>query len=434
MRFCVIPFGCQMNESDAELASGLLTSSGYERVEVPEEADIIIVLTCCVRESAESRVHGRLGALKPLKSRKPGLIIGVGGCMPQRDGGAVEIMGRHSHVDLVFGTHNLPELPRLLEEARTQKVVSVADDAEFPRGLPVLRRGGVSAWVRIMRGCDNFCSYCIVPYVRGKPRSRLPQDVRDEVRDLGTQGYKQVVLLGQNVNAYGKDLPGDLGFANLLRMLDETQGIERIRYTTSHPRDFDMEMVETIRTSKKVCEHFHLPCQSGSNRILDVMKRGYTREYYVALAHYIRERIPGASITTDIIVGFPTETERDFEDTLDVVRQVGFDSAFTFLYSPRSGTPAAEIKPQVPLEVRKERLCRLIELQKSIALERNQALEGARVEVLVEGPSHREPSWLEGRTRTNKCVHFEGDPSVKGQLVTVAITHAGLWSLRGIRE
>jgi tRNA-2-methylthio-N6-dimethylallyladenosine synthase len=427
-------FGCQMNASDSEVVSGLLAGAGYDKAPHVEDADVVIILTCSVRESAESRVHGRLGALKALKARRPGMIIGVGGCMPQREGGAREIMGRHKHVDLVFGTHNLHDVARLVEEARAGRTVEVLEDQERPAFRNPLRQGDLLAWVPIMHGCDNYCSYCIVPYVRGRPRSRPSEVIEAEVRSLVAGGCREITLLGQNVNAYGHDLPGNAGFSRLLGRLDAIEGLWRIRYTTSHPRDFDLDMVKAVAASRAVCEHFHLPVQSGSNRVLTLMNRGYTRERYLDLAAAIRERIPGASITTDIIVGFPGETQEDFEDTLDLVKRVGFDSAFTFMFSPRSGTPAATMESQVPLETRKSRLSRLIETQKAITLERNLALVGKKVEVLVEGPSKKEPERLQGRTRTGRYVHFVGPPSWKGSLVGVVITRAGLWSLDGERS
>jgi len=363
LKYHIVSYGCQMNDYDSELMAGLLEETGYERVDRPEKADVIVVNTCCVRETAERKVWGLLGTLKRLKRRKPDLVIAVTGCLPQQNGAAENIRRRFPHVDLVIGTHNRHELPRLVEEVRVAREPLCAvwrEAGEVIEGLPVRRESKLSAWVPIMFGCDNFCTYCVVPYVRGRERSRRPEDIIREVETLVAQGYREVTLLGQNVNSYGRGLDPPTDFATLLERLDRVEGLWRIRYTTSHPRDFTQRLIDVIANSEKVCEHFHLPVQAGSNRILRRMHRGYTREDYLHLVDGIRAAVPGASITTDIMVGFPGETEEDFQDTLELVRQVQFDQAFTFVYNPRKGTPAARMPDQVPAEVKSRCIQELI--------------------------------------------------------------------------
>lgn len=435
MKYHVISFGCQMNNFDSELMAGLLDEAGYEKVDKPARADVIVINTCCVRETAENKVWGLLGALKRLKRAKPEMVIAVTGCLPQQNGAAENIRRRFPHVDLVMGTHNRHELPRLIEEVRaTREPLCVVwqQAGGIIEGLPVRRESKLSAWVPIMFGCDNFCTYCVVPYVRGRERSRRPEDVIREVETLVAQGYREVTLLGQNVNAYGRGLEPPTDFADLLRRLDRIEGLWRIRYTTSHPRDFTPRLIEVIADSEKVCEHFHLPVQAGSNRILRRMRRGYTREDYLRLVDSVRATIPHASITTDIMVGFPGETEEDFRDTLDLVRRVRFDQAFTFVYNPRKGTPAARMPDQVPAEVKSRRIQELIAVQKDISLAKNRAEEGKVHEVLVEGPSETDPARLAGRTRTNKTVVFAGLPVHIGALVPVRIVEGRLTHLVGV--
>ncbi len=437
MKAHIITFGCQMNEADSELMAGLLEGIGYECTDSAEEADIILLNTCCVRETAENKVWGLLGRLKKLKNKKPDMIIGVSGCMPQQTGIPDEIRQRFPHVDLVFGTHNRHELPEMIERVKEsrERVHEVWEEAPgVPDGLPVKRAPGIRAWVPVIYGCNNFCTYCIVPYVRGRERSRPMESILREVRELVKAGYREVTLLGQNVNSYGKDLEPKVDFADLLRAVNEVDGLSRIRYTTSHPRDFDNRMIEAVAECSKVCEHFHLPVQAGSNRILKKMNRGYTREYYLDLVARIREAVPAAGITTDLMVGFPGETEEDFADTLDLVRRVRYDQAFTFVYNPRRGTPAARMPDQVPQEVKSERIQKLIALQKEIVLERNRALEGQTLEVLVEGPSETDPGLMSGRCRTNKQVIFPGRREWTGRLVPVRITKGHLAYLTGVAE
>lgn len=433
----VITFGCQMNEHDSEVLAGVLESMGFQPVQELADADIVLLNTCCVRENAENKVFSVLGRLRRLKSAKPGMIIGVSGCMSQQAGMAARLRQGFPHVDLILGTgsaHQLPDLiGRVLE--RRGPVLAVENVlGGIMEKLPMRRKQGLRAWVPVMYGCDNFCTYCIVPYVRGRERSRLPEDVAEEVGALARQGYREVVLLGQNVNSYGKDLGGGLDFAALLEMLDKCEpdeGVCRIRYMTSHPRDFSQRLIETVAASDKVCEHFHLPVQAGSNYILQKMNRGYTREYYLELVGGIKSRIPQATITTDIMVGFPGEEEKDFHDTLDLVRQARFDSAYTFVYNTRPGTPAASMAGQIPEGVKKARIQELLALQNKISLERNQEEVGREQEVLVEGESKNGPGLLVGKNRGNKTVIFPGGRELIGHAVQVRITGSRLAHLTG---
>lgn len=437
MRYFIQTFGCQMNEHDSERLAGMLEAMGYEPCGSAEEADVVLLNTCCVRESAERRIYGRIAELKRLKMERPHVLVGVGGCLTQQPGAAETVRRRWPHVDFIFGTHNLHQVPELMrrarEEART--VVEIwEEEGESAGDLPVVRTDGVRAWVTIMHGCNNFCSYCIVPYVRGRERSRRPEEIVGEVRGLGEQGFREVTLLGQNVNSYGKDLQQGMDFADLLAALDVIPGIERIRYMTSHPRDFSQKLIDTIAGSEKVCEHVHLPVQAGSNRILRLMNRGYTREAYLDLVARIRAAVPGVAITTDIIVGFPGETGDDFEDTIDLVERAEFDAAFTFLYSPRSGTAAAELPGEPEAGTKKERLHRLMEVQNASSLAANRRLVGRVVQVLVEGPSKTDPAILSGRTRTNKIVLFPADGHRAGALLPVRVREALTWTLKGVVE
>lgn len=429
-----ITFGCQMNEFDTELMAGLLEGMGYVPTESLGEADLVLINTCCVRGSAENRVWGLLGSLKRYKRDKPGLIVAVSGCLPQQEGMAGEITRRFPVVDLVLGTQNRHELPGLIEEVRAGRrpVLGVRQpDGAMPEGLPVRRKSGLRAWVPVIHGCNNFCTYCVVPYVRGRECSRKPDAVVDEVRALTGAGYREVTLLGQNVNSYGRDLGEGIDFAVLLARLGTVEGLWRIRFTTSHPRDFTDGLIEVVARGAKVCEHIHLPAQAGSNRVLRRMNRGYTREDYLDLVARIRAAVPGVSLTTDLMVGFPGETEEDFADTLDLVRRVGYDQAFTFVYNPRQGTPAAGWPDQVPDGEKSRRIQELIQVQKEIGLARNRAEEGKVLEVLVEGPSATRPDLLSGRSRTNKTVVFHGEPGLVGHLVRVRIEEGHLTYLAG---
>lgn len=434
-RYYLKTMGCQMNEHDSEVIAGILASLGFEPTEELEEAEFILYNTCSVRENPERKVYGHIGAFRQLKEAKPELVIGICGCMPQQRDELENILEKLPHVDLIFGTHNIHRLPELLERAQSgERVVEVWDEAEAAPGedsrdgLPVIRRHNVKAFVNVIYGCTNFCSYCIVPYTRGKEHSRLPEKIIEEVRDLAQQGFKEVTLLGQNVNAYGKDLNSSTSFAALLRELNDIDGLERIRFTTSHPRDMGDDLIEAMAELPKVCEHLHLPVQAGSNRILRRMNRGYTREYYLQLVEKVRKAVPNISLTTDLIVGFPGETDEELEETLSLVKEVRFDSAFTFIYSPRKGTPAAKMHNQVPEEIKKERIYRLIDLQNEISAEYMQKLLNQELEVLVEDVTS---DGLVGRTRANRQVYFTGDRSLIGQLTTVRITNASTWSLKG---
>ena len=424
-------YGCQMNEYDSEVMAGLLTKDHYQLTSKPEEADLIILNTCYVREKVKQKIYSKLGEIKKLKEKNPHLILGVCGCVAQRR--PEEILQQAPYVDFILGTFNFYRLPLVVRRVREsgERIVDVEERETIPEKLPKLRKNRFSAYVPIMRGCDNFCTYCNVPYVRGRERSRLPEDILREVEELSCQGYKEVTLLGQNVNSYGKGLEDRLDFADLLTRINCIEGIERIRFTTSHPKDITDKLIQRMRDLDKVCEHLHLPVQAGSNKVLKRMRRGYTKERYLELVDKIRKTIPQISLTTDIIVGFPGESEQDFQETLDLVRRVEFDGAFTFCYSRIKGTEAAEFEDQLPEEVKKERLRRLIQLQREILEKRNKSLVGQKFEVLVEGLSKKSSDELQGRTRTNKVVVFKGSPDLVGKLVQVKIVDSSQWALRG---
>ena len=424
-------YGCQMNEYDSEVMAGLLTKDHYQLTSRPEEADLIILNTCYVREKVKQKVYSKLGEIKKLKEKNPHLILGVCGCVAQRR--PEEVLQQAPYVDFILGTFNFYRLPLVVRRVREsgERIVDVEERETIPEKLPKLRKNRFSAYVPIMRGCDNFCTYCNVPYVRGRERSRLPEDILREVEELSCQGYKEVTLLGQNVNSYGKGLENRLDFADLLTRINCIEGIERIRFTTSHPKDITNKLIQRMRDLDKVCEHLHLPVQAGSNKVLKRMRRGYTKERYLELVDKIRKTIPQISLTTDIIVGFPGESEQDFQETLDLVRRVEFDGAFTFCYSRIKGTEAAEFEDQLPEEVKKERLRRLIQLQRQILEKRNKSLVGQKFEVLVEGLSKKSSDELQGRTRTNKVVVFKGSPDLVGKLVQVKIVDSSQWALRG---
>ncbi len=435
-KYYIATFGCQMNENDSEKLAGMLTEMGFEEAKEIENSDIIIYNTCCVRENAEQKVYGHLGALKRIKREKPDIVIAVCGCMMQQKNVVEVITKKYRHVDLIFGTHNMYRFPELLHKILTDRqiLVDVWDtEGSVVEGIPIIRKDKIKAWVTIMYGCNNFCSYCIVPYVRGRERSRKVNDVVNEVRTLGQQGYKEVTLLGQNVNSYGKDLEDKSSFARLLYKINDSdlKGVERIRFMTSHPKDLSNELILAMRDCNKVCEHLHLPLQSGSSRILKEMNRRYTKEQYIYLAKRVKENIPGIALTTDIIVGFPGETDEDFMDTIDVIKKVEFDTAYTFLYSKRPGTPAAVREDQIPEEIKKKRFELLVKVQNQISKKINDTLIGKTVEILVEGTSKTNSDIYSGRTRTNKIVNFEGREDLVGSLVRVKIDKASTWSLEG---
>lgn len=431
--YLIQTYGCQMNEHDTETIKGLLEQMGYRSTDDRKQADIILLNTCAVRENAEDKVFGELGHLKHLKIEKPSLILGVCGCMSQEESVVNRILKKHPFVDLIFGTHNIHRLPFLLKEAMFSKemVIEVwSKEGDIIENLPK-KREGIKAWVNIMYGCDKFCTYCIVPYTRGKERSRLPQDVIAEVRDLARQGFKEIMLLGQNVNAYGKDFD-DMKYG-LGDLMDEVRKIDipRVRFTTSHPRDFDDHLIEVLAKKGNLMEHIHLPVQSGSNEILKRMSRKYTREHYLELVAKIKKAIPDVVLTTDIIVGFPGETDEQFEETISLVQEVGYDSAFTFIYSPREGTPAAGMEDNVPYEVKRDRLIRLNDVLNVYAKQSNERLKGQTLEVLVEGESKNNAAVLAGRSRTNKLVHFEGPKELVGRFVQVKITETPTFYIKG---
>lgn len=432
--FYIETWGCQMNEEDSEKLSGMLKRVGYTKTENKEDAGIILFNTCCVRENAENKVFGNLGSLKHLKKENPDLIIGICGCMMQQEGMADKILKKFPYVNIVFGTHNAYKFPEYLNRVKTEGVQIKEifnKETDIVEGLPIDRESNVKAFVTIMYGCNNFCTYCIVPYVRGRERSRKPEDILNEVRELVAQGYKEITLLGQNVNSYGKGLEEEVDFAKLLRMIDEIEGLERVRFMTSHPKDLTHDVIMAIKECDKLCEQIHLPVQSGSNSILKKMNRHYTKEYYLDLIKKIKEEIPGVTLTTDIIVGFPGETEEDFQETLELVKEVGYSSAFTFIYSRRNNTPADMMLNQVSEEDKHHRFNRLIAAVNERVIAQNKAEEGNILEVLVEGNSKNDAEKLTGRTRTGRLVNFTGENVNVGELVNVKITRAQNFSLIG---
>ncbi|WP_019412923.1 tRNA (N6-isopentenyl adenosine(37)-C2)-methylthiotransferase MiaB [Paenisporosarcina sp. TG20] len=433
-KFFIRTFGCQMNEHDTEVMAGIFLQLGYTPTEDVKEANVILLNTCAIRENAENKVFGELGHYKNIKRDNPDVLIGVCGCMSQEESVVNKILKTYNQVDMIFGTHNIHRLPEILNEAYLSKemVIEVwSKEGDVIENLPKVRHGKIKAWVNIMYGCDKFCTYCIVPYTRGKERSRRPEDIIQEIRHLAAQGYKEVTLLGQNVNAYGKDFTdlsyrlGDL--MNDLRQID----IPRIRFTTSHPRDFDDHLIEVLAKRGNLVEHIHLPVQSGSTSMLKLMARKYSREQYLELVHKIRKALPDAALTTDIIVGFPNETDEQFEETMSLYEEVGFELAYTYIYSPREGTPAARMEDNIPMEVKKERLQRLNNLVNELSAKAMDAYEGQIVEVLVEGESKKNKDVLAGYTRTSKLVNFTGPKEIIGKIARVKITNTKTWSLGG---
>ncbi len=436
-KFFIQTFGCQMNEHDSEVMAGLLEERFYIPTKDIKEADFILLNTCCIREKAESKVLSMLGSLKKLKAKKPSLIVGVCGCMIQQKNIVPKILHACPFVNLMFGTNNMAQLPDYLEriEKYGQPVYEIVDeDSSADLKLPASREYPFKAFVNIMYGCNNFCTYCIVPYVRGRERSRKKEDIIAEVKELVADGAIEVMLLGQNVDSYGNDFEDPVSFADLLKEIDDIPGIERIRFMTSHPKDFSLELIDVIKNSKHICHSLHLPVQSGSNEVLKRMNRKYTRERYLEIVHAMREAIPDVALTTDIIVGFPGETEEQFQETVDLVETVGFDNAFSFIYSKRPGTAAEKFEDQIPLEIKKERLQRLNASLSKWSLYHNKKYEGQNVKVLVEGLSENNDNMLSGRTDTGKTVIFQGDPSLIGKIVNVDITTAQTWVLKGKLE
>jgi tRNA-2-methylthio-N6-dimethylallyladenosine synthase len=432
--FYISTFGCQMNENDSEKLTGMLEEMGYIRKDKLDSADLVIFNTCCVRENAEEKVFGHLGALKGLKRDNEDMVIVLCGCMMQQKEIVDEVKRKYKHVDIVFGTHNIHKFPGMLFNYLTDnlRIIDVWEsDGQIIEGMPISRKKGIKAWVSVMFGCNNFCSYCVVPYVRGRERSRNHKDILDELRTLAKDGYKEITLLGQNVNSYGADLDEIINFALLLKMAAEIEGIERIRFMTSHPKDLSDELIRVLSEKNNISKHIHLPLQSGSSRVLKDMNRHYTKEDYLVLIKKIKESIPCVSLTTDIIVGFPGETEEDFEDTLDVMSQVRFDMAYTFIYSKRTGTPAAKREDQVDDDVKSARFKRLLELQNKISREINNDVLNKEVMVLVEGISEKSDEHYAGRTDSNKIVNFKTNEDMIGKMVKVRIDKVQTWSLGG---
>ena len=432
-KFYIITHGCQANQRDSETMAGLLNAMGYTMCDDEKQADVIIINTCAVRQGAEEKVLGEVGALKRLKTLNPDLIICIGGCMAQEEETVKIIMEKYRQVDIVFGTHNITSLPKLIYEVLTtkkRKIEVFSKMGEIIESVPVTRFMSHKAWVNIMYGCDKFCSYCIVPYTRGKERSRYKEDIIYEVEELVKQGYKEVCLLGQNVNAYGKDLKIDYTFGNLLEDVAKT-GIARIRFMTSHPWDFDDTMIQAIKNNKNIMPYIHLPIQSGNTQILKKMNRRYSREEYLALFDKLKAELPGFAFTTDIIVGFPNESDEAFEDTLSAVRHCEYDNAFTFIFSPREGTPAASMEDSIDRKVKEERLQRLNELVAHYANKNNQKFKDQVVEVLVDGLSKRNSNVYSGYTPENKLVNFTGNNVKVGDIVKVKITQVMSFSLNG---
>ena len=428
-------YGCQQNVADGEKIKGQLAQMGFSFTEDPEEADLILYNTCAIREHAEDRVFGNVGALKNIKRRHPSVLIALCGCMMEQEHVAERIRNSFPFVNLVFGTHVIHKFPELLYTVVTggKRVFARGDDSEdktIVEGIPTRRDGTVKAWVTVMYGCDNFCSYCIVPYVRGRERSREPEAILEEFTQLVQQGYKDITLLGQNVNSYGKGLSRSICFADLLRMLDQVPGDYRIRFMTSHPKDASRELLDVMAQGKHISHHLHLPFQSGNDEILREMNRKYTRAQYLDLVAYAKEKMPDLSLTSDVIVGFPGETDAQFRDTLSLIREVEFTSLFTFIYSPRKGTVAAKMPDPISGEEKVRRLQELCAVQEEIASQRCSSMVGTKQRVLVEEEG-RADGFLTGRTDGNVVVDFPGDPALVGQFVTVEITEARNWILKG---
>ena len=438
LKYHILTMGCQLNENDSEKLCGMIEKMGYTKTDKLVESDLVVFNTCCVRENAEDKLFGKLGEVKRIKEKR-GTIIAIGGCMMQEKHIVDKLKESYPFFDIVFGTHTLHQFPKdlytkIVENKRIEDILDI--DGEIIEGLPIKRNDNIKASVTIMNGCNNFCAFCIVPYVRGRERSRNPEDIIKEVKELASQGYKEITLLGQNVNSYLRS--GDTNFnsnvksfADLLRELNKIEGIERIRFVSPHPKDFTDDVIEAIRDCDKVCKIIHLPLQSGSTEILKVMNRRYTKEQFLNLVEKMREQIPNVAFSTDIIVGFPGETEEDFEDTLDVVRKVCFEQVFMFIYSRRVGTRADKMENQVPEEIKHKRFDRLKELVESQIEDTNKKYVGTKQKVLVEGFSKTNSNMLTGRTDTNKVVNFEGCSDLIGNVVELEIVSEHMWYLKG---
>lgn len=437
--FHILTYGCQMNEHDSEKIGGMLNSIGYEEIDnnkldKASSADLVILNTCLIRENAAQKVFGKLGALKGLKRKNPNMLIAVCGCMMQKEEVRKQTLKRCPFVDIVFGTNNIHELPDLIRKAQIEKLKAVSiieNTEEIHEDMPKARKYSHKALVNITYGCNNFCTYCVVPYTRGREKSREPEDILNEIKDLAKNGCKEVTLLGQNVNSYGKNLSREYNFADLLKAVSKIDGIEFIRFMTSHPKDLSDELIKVIKESDKVCNHVHLPVQSGSTKVLKEMNRKYTKEHYLELAEKIRREIPDVAITTDIIVGFPGETEEDFMDTVDLVKKVEYESAFTFLYSPREGTKAATMENQIPEDDKHRRFNYLLDQLYPIVLDKNEKCIGKTYRILVDEVSKSSEEFLTGRTEHFRLVHFKGDKSLLGKIVNVRIDSAKTFFLEG---
>lgn len=434
LNYYILTMGCQLNENDSEKLCGMIENMGYSKTEDLNEADLVLFNTCCVRENAEDKLFGKLGEVKKVKEKR-GTIIAIGGCMMQEKHIQEKLKKSYPFFDIIFGTHTIYKFPedvyRIMQsEKQIQDVLDI--DGEVIEGLPIKRNDNIKASVTIMNGCNNFCSYCIVPYVRGRERSRDPEDIINEIESLAKVGYKEITLLGQNVNSYKGN--GNLGiykFSELLKAVNKIQGIERIRFVSPHPKDFTDDVIEAIALSDKVCKIIHLPLQSGSTEVLKVMNRKYTKEQYLSLVEKMKSKIPGLKFSTDIIVGFPGETEEDFEDTLDVVRKVCFEQVFMFIYSRRVGTPGDKMENQIPEEIKHKRFDRLKALVESQIEENNKKYVGTIQKVLIEGKSKTNDKVLTGRTDTNKVVNIEGNEDLIGNIVDVKIVSEHMWYLKG---
>lgn len=429
-------YGCQMNEHDTENIKAILEQMSFKETDIMENADLILLNTCAIRENAHNKVFGMVGRIKHLKESRPNIIVGMCGCMVQEEVIAEEIISKYKWLDIVFGTHNINELPRLLSNSLQEKKLNLevySIEGDIIENMPAKRDSKYKAWVNIMYGCDKFCTYCIVPYTRGKQRSRTKENIINEVKELIKDGYKEVTLLGQNVNAYGKDLDVNYDMSDLLEETAQT-GIERVRFITSHPWDFTDKMIEVIAKYPNVMPYIHLPLQSGSNKILKLMGRRYTKEEYITLYNKIKEIIPNCAITTDIIVGFPGETEEDFKDTLDVVNTCKYDSAFTFIFSPREGTPAAKMEDNTPLETKEQRLYELNDLINKYARQANEKYQDKVVPVLIEGPSGKNKDLFMGYTDTMKLVNVNTTKDNIGKIINVKITDVKTWSMDAVED
>ncbi len=432
-KYFIVTYGCQMNVHESEKLAGMLVNIGYSEAKCAEEADVVLFNTCCIRDTAEKRAYGNIGALKSLKKQKPDLVIAVVGCMTQQKGGAAALSAKFPFVDIILGTHNIDELPVILQEKRAKKrVISINDDPSpaINDEIPIHRTSGTNAWINIMYGCNNFCTYCIVPYVRGRERSRKMEEILADVKQVLSEGYKEITLLGQNVDSYGSDLKDGTSFALLLKEISLIEGKFRVRFMTSHPKDFSKDVVDVIARSSNICHNIHLPIQSGSNDVLKKMNRKYTAEQYLEIVRYIKEKMPDVGITSDIMIGFPGETEKDFEETCEIVKQVRFSNAFTFVYSPRNGTPAAKME-QISPDVKKSRITRLVKLQNSITKELSKEYLGKEFEILVEDVNPKYEGTVCGRTDSGRLVTVKGDQSLIGSFQRVLITESKSASLFG---